>query len=107
MKTGGMRWSRRAVLIATVGGFVPAAGLAAHLRESHRPWIAGPTRRIEARLEHPRADVYKPFRVDRRQPGAAVPLVYDGLAELQNKGDLKGLADRLLAQKADGLASRV
>src|SRR4051812_33536832 len=102
------RRDRRTGLLVAGGllAMVAVAAFARHSSTKTESWVTGPSRRIEPRLEHPAADVYKPYAVPRGNGDSHLGLSYDGLAELQTKGAVKLLADRLLVQRANGLASR-
>lgn len=70
-------------------------------------WLSpGPVRFLEARLSHPAADRHRPYHAAARGSGAPVsgpPL--QALAQLEAKGDLRGLAAAYLVRGAPDLAA--
>ncbi|WP_267146711.1 tetratricopeptide repeat protein [Pyxidicoccus xibeiensis] len=93
-----------------VGAAVLAAGLAAFFvfapaspDVSQEVWLAqAPTRLLEARVAYPRADGHRPYTPMRggpEAPSTAPPLPLRELADLEDAGDLHGIAAAYLVRK--------
>jgi hypothetical protein len=106
------RWRLPHARQAVVGAALAlAAGLAAFVvlapassREAQpQVWLAqSPTRLLEARVAYARADAHRPYapmRGDTGTPSAPAPLSLRELADLEDAGDLHGIAAAYLLRK--------
>jgi hypothetical protein len=59
-------------------------------------WVTGETRSLEPRLGRREADVYRRYDQTRGGAGARAPTDYAALAELERRGDTRGLVSRCL-----------
>ncbi|WP_052420075.1 CHAT domain-containing protein [Hyalangium minutum] len=93
-------------VVAAVFGFRGQGGGSGSQQEE-AAWLSpGPVRFIEARLSHPAADRYRPYHAAARGSGAlASGPSLQALAQLEAKGDLRGLAAAYLGRGAPELAA--
>lgn len=94
-------------VVAAVFGFRSVSRGSGSGSGDEAAWLSpGPVRFLEARLSHPAADHHRPYHAAARGGDAAVsgpPL--QALAELEAKGDFRGLAAAYLVRGAPDLAA--
>ena len=86
---------RRPVALWVAGAAAAAAALVLVVRVPRESDVfgLGATRPLEARLTHPGASEYRPYDVVRAAGAARAPVPLAALAKLEEKGDLRGLAE--------------